>query len=431
MSSIGESRVAKLRASCDACNESKVRCSQTKPKCARCDKQGIHCIYGLSRRSHKNAPRIGASHESAHAAVAEAVQSPPTSSEHAGRGRSMTAPTTMSPSGTGDEPRGHGQGQGQARAQTAQLSGTDPALSSLINMQSPSDRLYEDLSSLSRDSHHADFSLVSEPVDMSAGFDFLDHSMAGPSLDCAGIHPGFMDYDPPPDMEGKESVVSAACNCVARLVDELGSLHSSSSGDGRSSTSFDAQLSRLRRAINVSADCLSCHCNTQDEMSIMTISLLIGRVIQSLDLTLIRATSSSTPSFSRRSSPSYINIHNLHQVPTSTSTSITASASTSTSTSASTSASALSADSAPRLSWGSLQIDPHEEEQLKQHLWLLQFRKLERVIEEFSQSVGRLPAGQSAYLMACRCLHMWLTQKAEVLRARYQAQDAGRGIASW
>lgn len=55
-----DSKVAKLRASCDACNESKVRCSQAKPRCARCDRQGIACVYGLSRRSHKNAPRIGA-----------------------------------------------------------------------------------------------------------------------------------------------------------------------------------------------------------------------------------------------------------------------------------------------------------------------------------------------------------------------------------
>ncbi|KAF2799616.1 hypothetical protein K505DRAFT_230643, partial [Melanomma pulvis-pyrius CBS 109.77] len=43
-------KAAKLRASCDACNESKVRCSQTKPKCSRCEKQGGICVYGLSRR---------------------------------------------------------------------------------------------------------------------------------------------------------------------------------------------------------------------------------------------------------------------------------------------------------------------------------------------------------------------------------------------
>ncbi|KAK7228253.1 hypothetical protein V2G26_000423 [Clonostachys chloroleuca] len=48
----------KLRASCNACHESKVRCTQTKPTCVRCERNGVVCIYGLSRRSHKDAPRI-------------------------------------------------------------------------------------------------------------------------------------------------------------------------------------------------------------------------------------------------------------------------------------------------------------------------------------------------------------------------------------
>ena len=59
-----DGKAAKLRASCDTCNESKVRCSQTKPSCTRCQKQGVVCVYGLSRRSHKSAPRVGASRPS-------------------------------------------------------------------------------------------------------------------------------------------------------------------------------------------------------------------------------------------------------------------------------------------------------------------------------------------------------------------------------
>ncbi|OAG00261.1 uncharacterized protein CC84DRAFT_1102724, partial [Paraphaeosphaeria sporulosa] len=46
---LSDGKAAKLRASCDACNESKVRCSQTKPSCTRCQKQRIICVYGLSR----------------------------------------------------------------------------------------------------------------------------------------------------------------------------------------------------------------------------------------------------------------------------------------------------------------------------------------------------------------------------------------------
>lgn len=86
-----------------------------------------------------------------------------------------------------------------------------------------------------------------------------------------------------------------------------------------------------------------------------------------------------------------------------------------------------------KFSWGELQIEPDEEDQLKQHLWLLQFRKLERVIEQFKRLVRRLKGsatnGNSAHGMACQCIHMWLTQKAEVLKTRYQEHDSCREIA--
>ncbi len=90
---------------------------------------------------------------------------------------------------------------------------------------------------------------------------------------------------------------------------------------------------------------------------------------------------------------------------------------------------------APRLSWGVLQIEPDEEDELKQHLWRLQFRKLENVLKQFSASVDRLRnaqgqgSGNSAHVMACQCIHMWLVQKAEAVKNRYLSQD-GLGVGS-
>ncbi|KAK4459521.1 hypothetical protein QBC42DRAFT_274221 [Cladorrhinum samala] len=40
----------KLRSSCDFCLSTKVKCSQTKPSCARCERQGQECIYSQYRR---------------------------------------------------------------------------------------------------------------------------------------------------------------------------------------------------------------------------------------------------------------------------------------------------------------------------------------------------------------------------------------------
>ncbi|KAF2112197.1 hypothetical protein BDV96DRAFT_581344 [Lophiotrema nucula] len=46
-------RKAKLRASCDACAASKVKCSKEHPICARCTANGSQCIYGVSRKHGK------------------------------------------------------------------------------------------------------------------------------------------------------------------------------------------------------------------------------------------------------------------------------------------------------------------------------------------------------------------------------------------
>ncbi|KAF1851352.1 uncharacterized protein K460DRAFT_362100 [Cucurbitaria berberidis CBS 394.84] len=46
----GKQRKAKLRASCDACAASKVKCSKGHPQCARCSTNGSQCIYGISRK---------------------------------------------------------------------------------------------------------------------------------------------------------------------------------------------------------------------------------------------------------------------------------------------------------------------------------------------------------------------------------------------
>lgn len=51
-SSTKEKRL-KLRASCDACAASKIRCSKEHPTCARCSANKSQCIYGVSRKHGK------------------------------------------------------------------------------------------------------------------------------------------------------------------------------------------------------------------------------------------------------------------------------------------------------------------------------------------------------------------------------------------
>lgn len=40
----------KVRSTCNACQQAKIRCSHEKPSCRRCQKRKIDCIYSVSRR---------------------------------------------------------------------------------------------------------------------------------------------------------------------------------------------------------------------------------------------------------------------------------------------------------------------------------------------------------------------------------------------
>ena len=87
--------------------------------------------------------------------------------------------------------------------------------------------------------------------------------------------------------------------------------------------------------------------------------------------------------------------------------------------------------SSSALSWGPLHIEPDEEHEIKSHLLLMQFRKLERVLEQLGSSVRQLRSTQdsstqgssnnSSHLMACQSIHMWLAQRANSVKDRYFA----------
>lgn len=40
----------KVRSTCNACQQAKIRCSHERPSCKRCQKHNIDCVYSISRR---------------------------------------------------------------------------------------------------------------------------------------------------------------------------------------------------------------------------------------------------------------------------------------------------------------------------------------------------------------------------------------------
>ena len=214
-----DGKPVKLRASCDTCNESKVRCSHAKPRCARCERLRITCVYGLSRRSHKTAPRVGA----------------------------------ISPSGPSDD---------------------FPAFTPIPSDQAQSDSLsfYAMFAHPSADCidvwNNFD-SALNQTYDMSAAavgpvaslLSPESPSTASKSYQDSGDTLNTEHSDSGPGIDG----TLCSCTCTADLVKQLQSMPSTFEDQG---AFLDIHLSRLRDAINVSQTCINCNCITRDEMSI-------------------------------------------------------------------------------------------------------------------------------------------------------------------
>ena len=149
----------------------------------------------------------------------------------------------------------------------------------------------------------------------------------------------------------------------------------------------------------------------------VTISILVGHVIQGFESTLGKVSSSSSrsPSSNPEDTPHISSGSSGQKTPKKNLTH-------------------------PRLSWGVLQIDPDEEDELKQHMWLLQFRKLQRVLMQLNnastgqsrnaQQAGSSSGEDSAHLMASQCIHTWLAQRADVVKDKYQAKNSARAKSS-
>lgn len=363
-----DGKAAKLRASCDVCNESKVRCSQTKPSCTRCQKQGVVCVYGLSRRSHKSAPRVGAQRPS------PAIDTPPILNDHS----TEASTSTRHPSSRNSVSSFSSQSLYDAERTTVAAGSEAQTCSDQPPINFVDDLPATDFSLSSLIFHDDQGSLGTCVTSPSAFFDQFDQF--GPS-DTIVPH-DLLDHNELPSgpLQLATDFSSNGCHCVSRATTELMSTMLLSDTSGNMA---DVQLSVIKRAIQTSQDCIDCTCITH-ELSIMTVMLLVGRIIKGFEVTL----GAESPLASAATS-----LHNGND---------------------------SGESAAPKMTWGKLPIDMDEEYQLRQHLLLLNFQKLERLLRQLSDSVKQLRLRQGsnnpAHVMACECMHMWLEQWANVVK---------------
>lgn len=192
------------------------------------------------------------------------------------------------------------------------------------------------------------------------------------------------------------------CTCHAGVMEQLASMSQPVRSEERR-LSLDVQLSQLKRCIIASEASMGCgHHGTgnTEPINIITVAMLIGRVIDEFELMLNeRIGRGSTMSGRERS---------------------------------------LSLDEAtisirePRLCWGVLELEDDDEVELRQRLYLLYFRKLERLLSQLNVFVRTLHDSRGGscnptFIMACEYIHLWLEKKAEGVKRSFPAADEYTG----
>ncbi|KAI9679686.1 MAG: hypothetical protein M1822_007292 [Bathelium mastoideum] len=392
---IDENRV-RLRASCNACNESKVRCSQQKPTCARCERTKIECVYGLSRRTHKDAP--------------------PISSLPSQRGRRVSSsgrPTRVQLPSNSDN-------------------STSTTSSSISNNATPSNdaNLFDEYmfpTVTGADSPPMHRAVQPSPLDFGSLINASGAStnsngstaMARLGVEYTHANPWVLSTDMATfwarSSEGE-------CTCHADVPELLASMRSSSCSSSSNDQwlSLDAQLAKLKQCIASSETSMGCTHGREDSepIHIMAVAMLIGYVIDGFK-TL------ASKSSLRRSSPSWSSSWSATTAAGEMATLGNGESGMSESGVATPNSSnnmtSLGGLMEPRLSWGALELEENDEMDLRQRLYLLSFRKLERLLSQLTLylqdlrnvSVSLPDSSQHmAFVIACDYTRLWLEKKA-------------------
>ncbi|KAG6368791.1 hypothetical protein INS49_003005 [Diaporthe citri] len=472
-----DGKTIRLRASCNACNESKVRCSQRKPTCARCERNGVECVYGLSRRTHKDAPPISmppsqrsrgplrTSSTNGDMSRSSSTHKSHSSNNSIGNNswsglsfaKSATAtPSTSTPNGGASPDRSLSTEMSTHDANTAffgdYLSQLQPYTPQTPTAADPTHRagLLLDFSSPARVAgsassgpHHVDplsaavtqFSTpaaeYANPWAMGSlfgsGSSSNTHTNTNTNASSSDSGPATTDMSaylatppsPPP-------LGDYTCNCHAGVTELLTSMRGGGGDDRR--LPVDAQLARLRRCISSSESSMAC-CHGRDDgepIHIMAVATLIGYVIDEFE---VLACDLVAPALRRMSPPSAGDVA-AAALGGGTGGAERVGGGGSLSSGSDESISMVGAGAhislaslmEPRLSWGMLELEDDDEVDLRQRLYLLSFRKLERLLSQLTMYLRNLhdartclsdPSRHMAFVMACDYTRLWLEKKAE------------------
>ena len=189
----GRKNGTRLRATCDACKDAKVRCNRDVPTCYRCRNQKLNCVYNLSRRMGR--PRRNRSDAESGKARAEdehdRAQGPIHRETSGGKDETATAdPATLRGCSSRKQSQEHGKRPGNLKTFT---SPDHTGRSDLNNAETQNSSSMSSLMDPFGSPHDYDPNQLQTPTGLSdydhmVEFDFLDSP--GPSIPPGSANPG-------------------------------------------------------------------------------------------------------------------------------------------------------------------------------------------------------------------------------------------------
>ncbi|KAL8824038.1 MAG: hypothetical protein Q9191_005344 [Dirinaria sp. TL-2023a] len=405
----------KYRASCDSCNEAKVRCSQARPSCARCTKNGVPCVYGISQRSGKHS---AGSFSARNNPPAPQLPTPTASGTESPRStdtvnlRDVTLPTPVTPGQNPDFPGFFKQQlkngpfssiilpNGDLNPQELPMSFEFQSISGRDETQGPGQR--HQLRPLSRPSPE-DFSQSIGNESMhsyrtGATPNFLSDDLSG-LVDASVSHSeqdGKFEHFPyqMPNVHCSSCATNRPnlplpspedCQCNEIIITQLSSLPVLL---GAERCNVDVELVQFQEAIRLCTSALACTCAGKDYTSVLTIAMLVARILSVFE----------------RSSHNITNGETNHTGDSSRS---------------------ASAMSSPKFSLGMYQMDQEDERKLKQEVWWLQAQKVESLVAGFGELIRKTKQQELypdvAQVSAWEKLHFFLDRKAQAAKNKWAA----------
>lgn len=397
----GGERAPKYRASCDSCHEAKVRCSQTRPSCARCSKgPKRRCVYGVSKRSGKPSGEASKKREGG-TKNGSIVRSPATSISTTG----IETPASSSKSSSTIDPREVLQLFPASRPNSPDLLKGQQLQKEWTfdnNLFVPDQPATSPESPATYDHYQFVFGRDENHVSnvQHDGRSLFDSAsdVDPPSL----IRDDSISENPPSYTQSNTQCVSCSmsnhqndspcmvetCRCNEIIITQL-SLLPVLLLNNECST-FDVELVQIQKAIRLCAGALACACRGKDHTSILTISMLIARIISVFERGGALAGRDDDDN-----APSLTMTGAMTPIPS------------------------------PKLRVGAYEVEEEDENYLKREVWWMQIKKVESLILGFKEMVAKMTRQQvdqvDAQVAVSEKLVLLIDQKFQAVKRDWSA----------